>query len=145
MIKYLLDTNVISEPLRPTPHPQVMERLHQHRSEMAIATVVWHELWFGCLRLPPSARRRAIEDYLDTVVAVSIPILSYDHDAALWHAQERARLSLIGKTPPFADGQIIAVAKAHDLILVTFNLADYAAFQGVVIQDWRSSNPATSG
>lgn len=138
MIKYLLDTNVISEPLRPTPHPQVMERFRQHRSEIAISAVVWHELWFGCLRLPPSAKRRAIEEYLDTVVAPSIPILSYDQAAAVWHAQERARLSVIGKTPPFADGQIIAVAKAHDLILVTFNLADYAAFQGVVIEDWRS-------
>lgn len=138
MISYLLDTNVISEPLRPTPHPQVMERFRQHRSEIAISAVVWHELWFGCLRLPPSARRRAIEEYLDTVVAPSIPILSYDQTAAVWHAQERARLSVIGKTPPFADGQIIAVAKVHDLILVTFNLADYAAFQGVVIEDWRS-------
>ncbi len=138
MISYLLDTNVISEPLRPMPHPQVMERFRQHRSEIAISAVVWHELWFGCLRLPPSARRRAIEEYLDTVVAPSIPILSYDQAAAVWHAQERARLSVIGKTPPFADGQIIAVAEVHDLILVTFNLADYAAFQGVVIEDWRN-------
>ncbi len=138
VIKYLLDTNVISEPLRSSPHLQVMERFRRHRLEIAISTVVWHEMWFGCLRLPPSARRRAIEEYLATVVAPSIPILSYDQTAASWHAQERARLTAIGKTPPFADGQIIAVAKAHDLVLVTFNLADYAAFQGVVIEDWRN-------
>lgn len=114
------------------------EGFRLHRSEVAISTVVWHELWFGCLRLPPSARRKAIEDYLYNVVAPSIPILSYDQKAAAWHAQERARLTAIGKTPPFADGQIIAVAKAHELILVTITLADYAPFQGVVIEDWRS-------
>ncbi|MBI5876609.1 MAG: type II toxin-antitoxin system VapC family toxin [Chloroflexi bacterium] len=136
-LKYLLDTGIISEPLRPTPNPSILKKLQRHEDEMAIATVVWHKLWFGCFRLPPSAKRKAIEAYLTQVVAPSLPILPYDEAAAIWHAGERARLSRAGNTPPFADGQIIAIAKANDLRLVTLNLADYATFHDVKIEDWR--------
>ncbi len=134
--KYLLDTNIVSEPLYPTPNAKVMARLKRHQDELAIATVVWHELWFGCNRLPASAKRTAIENYLNQVVAVSMLILPYDQPAAEWHAVERARLTRIGKTPPFVDSQIIAIAHTNDLILVTFNLSDYAAFAGVAVEDW---------
>ena len=134
--KYLLDTNIVSEPLRPTPNAKVMARLKRHQDELAIAAVVWHELWFGCNRLPASAKRAAIENYLNQVVAVSMLILPYDQPAAEWHAAERARLTRIGKTPPFVDGQIIAIAHTNDLILVTLNLSDYAAFDGVTVEDW---------
>ena len=105
---------------------------------MAIASVVWHEMLFGCLRLLHSARRSTIEEYLKEVVAPSIPILPYDARAAGWHAAERARLSGIGRTPPFADGQIAAVASVNDLTLVTANLDDYAAFQDIRVEDWRT-------
>jgi tRNA(fMet)-specific endonuclease VapC len=98
--------------------------------------VVWHELWFGCQRLPVSAKRAAIERYLNEVVAVSMPIFSYDQAAAEWHAAERARLTALGKTPPFADGQIMAIAHANSLILVTQNPSDYAAFGKVKVEDW---------
>ena len=55
----------------------------------------------------------------------------------LWHAKERARLTQIGRTPPFADGQIAAVAITNGLSLVTFNRDDYAAFQDLRLEDWR--------
>ena len=93
---------------------------------------------FGCFRLPPSVRRSAIQEYLNEVVAASIPILPYDAQAAGWHAAERARLSGIGRTPPFADGQIAAVANVNDLTLVTANLDDYAAFHDIQVEDWRT-------
>ena len=134
--KYLLDTNVVSEPLRLAPNAKVLARLKRHQDELAIASVVWHELWFGCQRLPVSAKRTAIERYLNEVVAVSMPIFSYDQAAAEWHAAERVRLTALGKTPPFADGQIMAIAHASSLILVTLNPSDYAAFGEVKIEDW---------
>lgn len=137
-LRYLLDTNVISEPLRPAPNATVLGRLRQHDGTLAIAAVVWHELLFGVTRLPASARRIAIERYLQQVVTVTLPILPYDSRAAAWHAQERARLAAIGRTPPFADGQIAAIAQTNQLILVTFNTADYADFAGLVVEDWRS-------
>ena len=135
-LSYLLDTNIVSEPLRPAPNQTVLEQLRLHQAEIAIASFVWHELLFGCYRLPPSAKRTMIETYLSQVIAPTVPILPYDQKAAEWHALERARLTRIGKTPPFADGQIIAVAKVNDLTLVTLNPSDYAAFQDVQIESW---------
>ena len=134
--RYLLDTNVLSEPLRPAPQLKVIERLRRHQDELATASIVWHELWLGCQRLPDSAKRQAIEDYLTHVIAPTLPILPYDERAAEWHAVERARLTRAGKTPAFADGQIAAIARTNDLILVTFNRADYSDFQDLILEDW---------
>lgn len=53
--RYLLDTSVLSEPLRPVPHPGVLARLRQHGGVIATAAVVWHELLYGSARLPSSA------------------------------------------------------------------------------------------
>ena len=136
-LKYLLDTNIVSEPLRPKPLPGVLRRLRRHEEEMAIPSVVWHELRFGMERLGPSRRREAIERYLDEVVLGTIPILDYDRAAAEWHARERARLAARGETPPFADGQIAAFARVHDLTLVTLNDTDFRRFHGLRVLSWR--------
>ena len=91
-LKYLLDTNVVSEPLRPKPATAILRRLRCHEGETAIASIVWHELQFGFERLVESRRRAAIKRYLEEVVEASFPILDYDRSAAEWHARERARL-----------------------------------------------------
>jgi tRNA(fMet)-specific endonuclease VapC len=133
---FLLDTNVVSEPLRPAPNQHVLERLKQHEAEIAIATVVWHELLYGTYRLPHSAKRSTIEEYLSEVVAPTFPILPYDVQAAQWHAAERARLVGLGHTPPFADGQIAAIAQVNNLILVTANTADFSMYQDLQVENW---------
>ncbi len=135
-LKFLLDTNVVSEPLRPNPSPAILRRLHRYEQETAIASIVWHELQFGCSRLPDSRRRLAIERYLEEVVLDSFPILDYDRSAAEWHAGERARLEAAGKTPPFIDGLIAAIASVNDLVLVTVNKADFRGFKGLRVQSW---------
>ena len=135
-MQYLLDTNVVSEPLRPKPSANIMRRLHAHDGEIAIPALVWHELRFGCARLPPSRRRQAIERYIDTVVLASFPVLDYDREAADWHALERARLSASGRTPPFVDGQIAAIAYVNDMILVTTNATDFRGFDGLRVEGW---------
>lgn len=135
-MRYLLDTGVVSEPLRPTPAPGIVRGLREHEGEAAIAAPVWHELRFGCARLPPSQRRQAIERYIDTVVLASFPVLDYDREAADWHALERARLSASGRTPPFVDGQIAAIAYVNDMILVTTNARDFQGFDGLRVEGW---------
>ena len=135
-LKYLLDTNVVSEPLRPNPAPTILRRLRRHEGETAIASIVWNELQFGCTRLPKSRRRAAIERYLEEVVLASFPILDYGRAAAQWHAHEWARLESAGKTPPFIDGQIAAIASVNDLMLVTANKADFRGFKGLLVQSW---------
>ncbi len=136
--RFLLDTNVLSEPSRRQPNPQVMARLRVHENEVATAAPVWHELSFGACRLPASRRRAFVERYLFEVVARTVPILPYDQAAAAWHATERARLAAQGQPPPFVDGQIAAIAKINDLVLVTANATDYADFEDLSLEDWRT-------
>jgi tRNA(fMet)-specific endonuclease VapC len=138
-VKFLLDTNVLSELLRPAPDPNVLQNFQAHRSEISIAAIVWHELLYGCFCLVPSPKRAAIESFLFDVIASSIPILPYDERAAHWHAAERARLAKIGQMPPFADGQIAAIARVNDLILVTFNTPDFERFNELQLKDWRNA------
>lgn len=140
-IVFLLDTNVISEPLRPQPNRSVVRMLQQHSGALATATVVFHELLFGCYRLPvESNKRRIIAAYLEVEIKQKIPILSYDVPAAEWFAAERARLTGIGKTPAYADGQIAAIAQVNNLTLITNNLADYSDFQNLKIANWFGSS-----
>lgn len=136
-MKYLLDTNTASEPLRPRPNAGLIARLRQHEDEIAIPAPVWHELRFGCSRLPPSRQRATIERYIEEVVLASFPVLNYDREAADWHARERARLSADGRTPPFIDGQIAAVARINGLTLITSNVDDFIGFDGLDVQDWK--------
>lgn len=135
---YLLDTNAISEPLRPSPDPHLLRRLQENEQQIAIASIVWHELLFGCWRLPESKRRQAIERYLFDVVQPTIPILDYDATAARWHAAERTRLTQLGRAPAFADGQIAAVAAVNGLALVTANTSDFADFNDLELVNWLS-------
>ena len=132
----MLDTNTVSEPLRPNPAAGVLRRLREHGGEAAIPAPVWHELRFGCARLARSRRREAVERYIETVVLASFPVLDYDREAADWHARERARLGADGRTPPFVDGQIAAIAHVNDLILVTSNARDFNGFRELRVQSW---------
>jgi tRNA(fMet)-specific endonuclease VapC len=137
-LKYLLDTNVVSELMRPTPNPIIVERVNFHQSEIAIASVVIHELLYGCLRLPESKKRQTLLNSIEES-ALSRTVLDYDSEAAQLHAQERARLSKIGKTLAFADGQIASIASSNDLILVTNNVADFQYFENLKIENWFES------
>jgi tRNA(fMet)-specific endonuclease VapC len=83
-LQYLLDTNIVSEPLKPNPKASVLRRLALHGGEIAIASLVWHELRYGMERLALSRRRSAIEKYLGDVVLPTMPVLDYDSAAAEW-------------------------------------------------------------
>lgn len=113
-----------------------MRELRAHEHEAAIPAPVWHELRFGCARLPPSRRRDAIRRYIEDVVLSCFPVLEYDRRAADWHAVERARLTAQGRPPPFVDGQIAAIAVVNNLTLVTSNARDFRAFEELRVQSW---------
>ena len=134
-VTWLLDTNVVSEAIRPQPNPAVMSNLKRYQGEMTIAAPVWHELRFGWLRLPEGQRRDAIGRFVQDV-AGQLPVLPYDASAARIHAELRSQRALIGQTLPFVDGQIAAIAIAHGATLVTRNTKDFAGLQGLRLVDW---------
>ncbi|WP_341532365.1 type II toxin-antitoxin system VapC family toxin (plasmid) [Nostoc sp. UHCC 0302] len=134
-LRFLLDTNILSEPARPIPNANVLHQLDIYKSEVAVSSVVVHELLYGCLRLPESKRREYLRNYIYESV-LNLPVFDYDLKAAQWHAQERARLSQIGKTPAFVDGQIASIAFCNNLILVTNNISDFEFFNGLNVENW---------
>lgn len=133
---YLLDTSIISSPISTTPNPEIVRRVSQHASQCAIGAPVWHELVYGCTRLPHGKRRAALEAYLEEVVHASFPILPYDEPAAAWHAAERARLDGLGRPAPYVDGQIAAIAHINGLALVTTNIKDFHRFKDLRVENW---------
>lgn len=137
-VSYLLDTNILSEPLTARPNSGVMEKIKSHASDLAMTSVTWQELLYGMLLLPAGHRRKQIEHYLLHRVSPSLPILSFDAAAARWQAEQRARLRRIGQTPAYPDSQIAAIAAVNQCILVTRNLADFEPYQeaGLMIENW---------
>jgi len=135
-LKFLLDTTIVSAPIAKEPNRRVVKKLERHSIHCAIAAPVWHELVYGVSRLSLGKRRTGLEEYLRSVVRRSFPILPYDDVAAEWHAKERARLEEDGRTPPFVDGQIAAIAFTQGLTLVTANGKDFRPFSDLVTVDW---------
>ena len=136
VMRFLLDTNIISEPTKPRPNAQVIHRLAENSGLLATATVVYHELIFGYLKMSKSRKKREIEAYIRQSIEGVLTFVTYCETAARWHAIERARLSQQGKTPTYVDGQIAAIAAVNQLILVTRNVADYEHFQGLELENW---------
>ena len=134
--KYLLDTNALSEVIRPKPSVPFLRRFRAHETELAIAAVTWHEALYGMARLPEGKRRNTIRDYLHEVVLATMAVIPYDRAAADWHARERARLGTKGRRVPYADGQIAGIAAVGSFTLVTANVRDFEPFEEVRVVDW---------
>ncbi len=126
----------MSEPIKSQPNERVLEALSEHDGELATCSIVWHELQYGAASLSASKKRRAIEAYLEEAVRAALPILPYDEEAAAWHARERARLGKRGRPPSAADGQVAAIARVNELVVVTANVKHFRRFQGLTLEDW---------
>lgn len=137
-VNYLLDSNILSEPTRRRPDGEVRSRLQAYRREICTAAPILHELRYGVARMSDGARKRQLLRYLERVL-LPLMVLPYDGEAALWHAEERARLAAQGRTPAYVDGQIAAIAKTNDLTLVTRNTSDFVHFADLRVENWFAS------
>ena len=137
-LNYLLDSNILSEPTRRHPDGEVRSRLQAYRHEICTAAPILHELRYGVARMSGGARKRQLLRYLEQAL-LPLTVLPYDGKAALWHAEERARLTAQGRTPSYVDGQIAAIAKTNDLTLVTRNTSDFVHFADLRVENWFAS------
>ncbi len=135
-IKYLLDTNILSEPARQKPNDKVMQRFAEYDGLYVTTAIVWHELQYGCALLPDSKRKTQLQAYLSTLQDSGLIILPYEQAAAEWFACQRSVLKEQGKTAAYADGEIAAIAAVNSLILVTRNTDDFSAYQDLLIDNW---------
>ena len=130
---YLLDTNILSEPLKKTPDKTILEFLEINESTIANCNLVIHELFYGMEILEEGRKKKIINKHINSIME-ALPIFEYNTTASLWHAKERARLTTLGKTPSFVDGQIASIAHTQNLKLVTKNYGDFKPFKIEVVE-----------
>lgn len=133
---YLLDTNVLSEAMRPRPNPALLARLEQELAAERCATcaIVLYELYRGALLHPDTARSASLLTFAQEWRAM-MPVLPYEAAATYWHAEESVRLQRIGRPITLDDAQIAACAVANDLTLVTHNTRHFEVFSGLRLED----------
>lgn len=132
----VLDTNVISEPLRRDPDPAVGEWLDRQVLEtLYLTTITLAELRFGVACLPSGRRRdrlhQRIED--EVIAAFEGRILSFDEAASAAYAELRARARARGEAIAATDGYIAGIAAAHGFAIATRDRAPFEASGLVVI------------
>lgn len=135
----LLDTNVISEPLRKTPNPRVVEWIDAQTIEtLYLSAITVAELRLGVAVLPSGKRKDNLRSRLEQEVLVLFRdrVLPFDLPAsdsfAQLMAQARATGAAIGRT----DGWIAATASAHGFAVATRDTAPFAAAGLAVIDPW---------
>ncbi len=136
---YLLDTNIVSEPMRLTSNSHVSCLLDIRKKQCTISTITLYELLYGIYKMPNGKRKKDYRDYLNGYILRNYSMLPYDHHVATIHASVDALLTNIGKKPPFRDSMIAATALAHDLTLVTRNVKDFSSIAEIAplkIENW---------
>ncbi len=129
------DTNVLSEPLRPAPDPQVLAWLADHSGELAVTTLTVGELFYGAQRLPPGRRREHLLTAVEAIVSsAGERLLPYDSPAARQYGLLRARREAAGHAVSVEDTMIAAICLAGGHELATRNTRDFAD-AGVVLHD----------
>jgi predicted nucleic acid-binding protein len=123
-MKFLVDTNVLSEATRPTPDPKVVEWLLANEADLAVDPVVLGEIRYGIDRMPPGRRRKQFERWFAEGIE-NLVCLPIDAATGIRWAQLLARLHASGTVMPLKDSLIAATALVHDLTVVTRNVRDF--------------------
>jgi predicted nucleic acid-binding protein len=134
----VLDTNVLSEPLKTTPAPKVMEWLDKQESETLFITAVSRaELRIGVLRLPDGKRKSALAAQIEWALDLfKDRTLGFDAAAADKLAQIAVRCEKLGKRATAPDAYIAACADARGFAVATRNVEHFEPTGVRVIDPW---------
>lgn len=123
-MNYLVDANVLSEPMKAAPSPHVVSWLMANEADLTVEPIVLSEIRLGIELLPQGARRRRLEDWFARGVA-KLACIPIDATTGMEWARLLARLRKTGKTMPLNDSLIAATALVHGLTIVTRNKRDF--------------------
>ena len=139
----LLDTNVISEPLRPAGDAAVLAWIDEQIVEtLYLSAISLAELRLGMATLPAGKRKDMLHSSFEQRVLPLFAgrILPFDSAASEAYAVLRARARVQGKAIAPADGYIAATAKSHGLIVATRDTSPFEAVGLTVINPWNTAH-----
>jgi predicted nucleic acid-binding protein len=139
----LIDTNVVSELMRPAPARAVLTWFGgQDPSGLHFSAVSEAELRRGVAILPKGRRRDALQAAIDAMVAEDFAgrVLPFDGMAAVAFATVFADWRAEGRPISFADCQIAATALAHGAAVATRNVADFEGCGIAVLNPWEGAS-----
>lgn len=134
----VLDTNVISEAMKPEPNPAVRAWLNEQVAEtLYLSSVTLAELLFGIGTLPAGKRKKALGEALDGLLELFVDrVLTFDTEAARHYAALAVNARAAGKGFPTPDGYIGAIAGSRGFIVATRDTSPFEAAGLAVINPW---------
>lgn len=134
----VLDTNVVSEAMKPEPHPAVRAWLNNQAAEtLYLSSVTLAELLFGIAALPAGKRKDLLGQALDGLMGLFRDrLLPFDVDAARRYAELAVTAKTGGRGFPTPDGYIAAIAASRGFIVASRDTAPFHAAGVAVINPW---------
>lgn len=136
----VLDTNVVSEAMKPEPNTAVRDWLDDQASEtLYLSTVTIAELLFGIGVLPEGRRKSNLTEIVRGLFDLfSERILPFDLDAARHYANLAVAARTAGKGFPTPDGYIAAIAASRGFAVATCDATAFSAAGLKVLDPWKS-------
>jgi predicted nucleic acid-binding protein len=134
----ILDTNVVSELMRPEPDTRVREWVSGRRSgELGTTAITVAEIRYGIERLPDGRRKDGLlSAAADLFAAFGNLVQPFDVLAAAWFGPVMARRARLGMPIEGFDAQIAAICRAHEASLATRNVKNFLETGVAVIDPW---------
>ncbi len=134
-MKYLFDTDILSNLLRRAPSPSLLRRLALTPAEdQATSSITLGELYYGARRLADGSE--TLGGRIDSTLLPNLAVLPFDALAARHYGDLRASLELAGTSIGDADMRIAAIARANDLTVVTANMRHFQHVAGLPVENW---------
>lgn len=135
----ILDTNVVSEPMKPDGDRRVEAWLDEQLAEtLYVTSISLSELFLGVELLPDGKRKEglgvSLRDLLETLFGSRV--LSFDLQAAIMYAERISKARAAGRAISIADGQIAAIAAVHGFTVATRDTAPFEAAGVPVMNPW---------
>jgi toxin FitB len=134
----ILDTNVVSEAMKPAPDPAVRAWLDDQLAEtLYLSSVTVTELLFGIAALPTGRRKSLLNEAVEGLLDVfGDRVIAFDVDAAIHYADLAARARTKGRGFPTPDGYIAAIAASRGFIVASRDTAPYVEAGVTVVSPW---------
>jgi len=134
----VLDTNVVSELMRPTPSPQVVQWARSHAAELFTTALTEAEIFLGIELLSAGKRRAGLQEFAETIFEHDFDgrVIAFDSSAARAFARIAARRRALGKPIGQADAQIAAITLVFGATLATRDIADFEDCDIKLINPW---------